>query len=84
MFRQILLLNTKSLSHVLAIYVPDKWDYWQMDGKRVNFNIRKINNPDYPKFAGFRIILWVFNLYYAWKTPDELAQDLTNPPVDVL
>ena len=55
-----------------------------MNGKRVNFNIRKINNPDYPKFAGFRIILWVFNLYYAWKTPDELAQDPTKTPENAL
>ena len=84
MSRQILLLNTKSLSHVLAIYVPDKWDYWETNGKRVNFKIRKINNPDHPNFTGFGIILWVFNLYYAWKTPDQLAQGGSSDPLNAL
>jgi hypothetical protein len=68
MSRQILFLNTKSLSHILAIHVPDKWDYWEGNGKRVNFNIQKINNPKDKNFTGFQIILWVFNLYYIWKT----------------
>ena len=80
MSRQILFLNTKSLSHVLAIYVPDKWDYWEMDGKRVNFNIKKLNDPKDKNFTGFRIVLWVFNLYYAWKTPDKLAQGGSKIP----
>lgn len=67
MSQQLLFLNTKSLSHTLALNVPDKWDYWEIDGKRVNFHIKKINNPEHPDFTGFCIILWVFNLYYVWR-----------------
>ena len=67
MSQQLLFLNTKSLSHTLSVYVPDKWDYWEIDGKRVNFNIKKINNPKHLDFTGFSIILWVFNLYYVWR-----------------
>jgi len=67
MSQQILYLNTKSLSHTLAVYVPDKWDYWTINGKRVNFNIKKINNPEYQNFTGYSIILWIFNLYYVWE-----------------
>ena len=71
MSQQLLFLNTKSLSHTLSVYVPDKWDYWEIDGKRVNFNIKKINNPEYPNFVGYSIILWVFNLYYVWRKPND-------------
>jgi hypothetical protein len=67
MSQQLFFLNTKSFSHSLSLHVPDKWDYWTMNGKRVNFNIKKINNPEYQNFTGFSIILWVFNLYYVWK-----------------
>ena len=51
-----------------------------MDGKRVNFNIKKLNDPKDKNFTGFRIVLWVFNLYYAWKTPDKLAQGGSKIP----
>jgi hypothetical protein len=71
MSQQLLFLNTKSLSHTLSVYVPDMWDYWEIDGKRVNFNIKKINNPEYPNFVGYSIILWVFNLYYVWRKPND-------------
>jgi hypothetical protein len=67
MSQQLLFLNTKSFSHTLALNVPDKWDYWEIDGKRVNFHIRKINNPKHPDFTGFCVILWVFNLYFVWR-----------------
>jgi len=67
MSRQLLFLNTKSVSHSFAVYVPDDWDYWTINGKRVNFNIKKINNPEHPDFVGFNIIIWVFNFYYVWR-----------------
>ena len=76
MSQQLLFLNTKSFSHTLAVYVPDKWDYWTIDEKRVNFNIKKINNPKHPDFTGFSIILWVFNFYYVWKKDPQQPLDL--------
>lgn len=67
MSRQILQLSNKASTYHLALHVPDKWDYWTSDGKRVNFRIRKLNNPEYPDYTGFTIILWVFNLYCVWR-----------------
>lgn len=67
MSQQLLFLNTKSLSHTLAVYVPDDWDYWTMNGKRVNFGIKKVYSPEHPDFTGISIVLWVFNLYYVWR-----------------
>lgn len=64
MSQQLFFLNTKSFSHCFSVHVPDKWDYWEVDGKRVNFKISRINNPKYPEYSGFSIILlWVFCLY---------------------
>jgi len=67
MSQPLIFLNTKSFSHTLAVYVPDNWDYWTMNGKRVNFGIKKVNNPEYPNFTGISIIFWIFNLYCVWR-----------------
>ena len=67
MSQPLIFLNTKSFSHTLAVYVPDNWDYWTMNGKRVNFGINKINNPEYPNFTGISIVFWIFKLYCVWR-----------------
>jgi hypothetical protein len=54
------------IAHI-AVYVPDKWDYWTSNGERVNFRIEKLNNPKFPNCTGFHLILGVFNLYFAWR-----------------
>lgn len=64
MSRQLFFLHTKSVSHCFALYVTTNWDYWTLNGKRVNFNIKKISRSEY---VGYSIIIWIFNFHYVWR-----------------
>jgi hypothetical protein len=56
----------------IAVLVPDTWDYWTSNGERVNFRIEKLNNPKFPNYTGFHLILGVFNLYFVWEKSEAL------------
>jgi hypothetical protein len=52
-----------------SVRVPTDWDYWTYDGERVNFRIKKLENPDHPNHTGFYIILWIFSIALIWMKP---------------
>jgi hypothetical protein len=64
MSKQILYIETPI---TVGMYVPDKLDYWTSNGKRVNFRVARVNNPEYPQYTGIHIIIWILSIYMAWK-----------------
>jgi hypothetical protein len=62
------ILHFQKLPHFdFGVRVPDDWDYWTIDGKRVNFKIKRISKPEYPDYTGVSIILWIFSIYFIWR-----------------
>ena len=57
-------------SNAFVLSVPDNLDYWTRDGKRVNFRAKRMSNSTAPEWTGFNFIVWIFNLYIAWKKRD--------------
>ena len=62
----------KLISHfgesvAVSLHVPNELDYWERNGKRVNFRAARINSADLPEWTGFNLIIWIFSLYIAWK-----------------
>lgn len=57
-------------STAVVLSVPTDLDYWTRDGKRVNFRVGRINNPRVPDWTGFSVLIWIFNLYIAWRKPN--------------
>jgi|LakMenE01Jun11ns_1017448.scaffolds.fasta_scaffold9923736_2 hypothetical protein len=54
-------INPDHLS--LMVNVPDNWDYWTINGVRVNLHARRISHKGWD---GFCVIVWIFSLYAAW------------------
>jgi len=48
------------------VYAPSDWDYWESDGKRVNFRIKKMQHPENPSIVGISVIIGLFHLGLAW------------------
>lgn len=57
-------------STAVVLSVPTDLDYWTRDGKRVNLRLARINNPRVPDWTGFSVLIWIFNLYIAWRKRD--------------
>lgn len=57
-------------STAVVLSVPTDLDYWTRDGKRVNFRAKRMSSPRAPGWTGFNVIVWIFNLYIAWRKRD--------------
>ena len=57
-------------STAVVLSVPTNLDYWTRDGKRVNLRVARLFRSRVSDWTGFSVIVWIFNLYIAWRKRD--------------
>jgi len=50
-----------------SVRVPNEWDYFTNNGKRVNLFLSKVPNNNNHGFTGFYLIVWIFCITFAWR-----------------